>query len=202
MSEGDVTQIRINRHLLNINVVGSFDLFPGFDPVKDRALMIADIEAVRLLATGLPRISNSIFADEIWVGSINRTALQQGLTKDWLKINEISAAEIYDRHILHTRLSSDPLIAASWEGILFLSFAAVLFLTALGFIVFSFLAAQTRSLEFAILRTMGFSGGQIVATVAFEQLFVIIMGVAAGTALGFPLSRLIISALSLWEGGE
>ena len=202
LREGDVTQIRINRHLLNINVVGSFDLFPGFDPTKDRALMIADIEAVRLLATGLPRISNSIFSDEIWIGSINRSALQQGLTKDWLKTNEISAAEAYDRHILHASLSSDPLIAASWEGILFLSFAAVLFLTALGFIVFSFLAAQTRSLEFAILRTMGFSGRQIVATVAFEQLFVIIMGVAAGTALGFPLSRLMISALSLGEGGE
>src|SRR5207302_8673390 len=78
----------------------------------------------------------------------------------------------------------DPLVAASWEGILFLAFAAALVLTALGFIVYSYLTANARSLEFAVLRTMGLSTLQIVGVVSFEQLFVVAAGVIPGNILG------------------
>ena len=52
----------------------------------------------------------------------------------------------------------DPLVAAGWQGILVIAFGAVLLLSAIGFLVYSYLTAQERSLEFAILRTLGFSG--------------------------------------------
>ena len=92
-------------------------------------------------------------------------------------------------------------MAASWEGILFLSFAAVLLLTGLGFAVYATLAAQSRSLEFAILRTMGYTSRQVLSLVSFEQLFVIVAGVVAGTVLGFPLGRLMIGYLGVTESG-
>ena len=106
-----------------------------------------------------------------------------------------------DRAKLLEAQAADPLIAASWQGILFLCFAAVLLLSALGFITHSGLSAQARSLEFAILRTMGMSGKQIIGVVAFEQCFVIAAGVAAGTLLGFPLSRLMIDSMGINEQG-
>ena len=74
--------------------------------------------------------------------------------------------------------------------------------TALGFIVYSYLTAQSRSLEFAILRTMGFTGRQILAIVSFEQIFVIVAGVAVGTFLGMPLGRLMIDFMGVTERGE
>jgi len=77
----------------------------------------------------------------------------------------------------------------------------VLLLTALGFVVYSYLSAQTRTLEFAVLRTMGLSGGQIVALVGFEQAFVIVAGAAAGTLLGLPLGRLMLGYLGITETG-
>jgi ABC-type antimicrobial peptide transport system permease subunit len=82
-----------------------------------------------------------------------------------------------------------------------LCFATVLMLTALGFIVYSYLTAQTRRLEFAILRTMGFSSRQILSLVTFEQCFVIIAGVLAGTLLGLPLGRLMIGYMGITESG-
>ncbi len=195
---GDTFRLRVNRQVIEAEITGSFSLFPGFYPGHRDHLLVADLEALRGAGAGLPRVAGGIQANEVWLGSVEGVEL----TPEWLDAHDVRAREVYDEASIFALKSSDPLVAASWEGILFLSFGAVLLLTALGFIVFSYLAAQTRSLEFAILRTMGFSGRQIVGVVAFEQLFVIVAGVAAGTALGFPLGRLMIGALALTEDGS
>ncbi len=197
-SEGDTITVRVNRQLLPALITGTFELFPGFFPSGRDHLLVTDLATLRSAAAGLPRIAGDVSVNEVWLGSVEGV----DLTVAWLEEQGVRARGTYDQAAILERESSDPLIAASWEGILFLSFGAVLLLTALGFIVFSYLAAQTRSLEFAILRTMGFSGRQIVGVVAFEQLFVIVAGVAAGTALGFPLGRLMIGALALTEDGS
>ena len=197
-SPGDTIPVRVNRQLLKVKITGAFKLFPGFYPGPRDHLLVADLAALRDAGAGIPRVAGGIAVNEVWLGSVEGVEL----TEEWLEEKGFRAREVYDGAAIFAIESSDPLIAASWEGILFLSFGAVLLLTALGFIVFSYLAAQTRSLEFAILRTMGFSGRQIVGVVGFEQLFVIIAGVAAGTALGFPLGRLMIGAIALTEDGS
>ena len=95
----------------------------------------------------------------------------------------------------------DPLVAAGWQGILFLSFAAILILSAIGFLIYSYLTAQKRTLEFAVLRTMGFSRGQIAGVVGFEQLFVIGLGMLAGTLMGLRLGVLMIKYMGVTETG-
>ena len=198
VAPGDTFPLRVNRQVLTARVAGSFELFPGYYPGGRDHLLVADLPTLRGAGAGIPRVAGGIAANEVWLGSVEGVEL----TPEWLEEQGIRAREVHDQAALFALESSDPLVAASWEGILFLSFGAVLLLTALGFIVFSYLAAQTRSLEFAILRTMGFSGRQIVGVVGFEQLFVIVAGVAAGTALGFPLGRLMIGALALTEDGS
>jgi ABC-type antimicrobial peptide transport system permease subunit len=96
----------------------------------------------------------------------------------------------------------DPLVAAGWEGILFISFAAILILSAIGFLIYSYLTAQRRTLEFAVLRTMGFSKRQIAAVVGFEQVFVIGLGMVAGTLMGMRLGSLMIRYMGLTETGD
>jgi putative ABC transport system permease protein len=113
----------------------------------------------------------------------------------------MQADGLFDRVDIRAAQDADPLIAASWEGILFLSFAAVVLLTGLGFAVYATLAVQSRSLEFAILRTMGYTNKQVLGLVSFEQMFVIVAGVVVGTFLGFPLGRLMIGYLGVTESG-
>jgi ABC-type antimicrobial peptide transport system permease subunit len=96
----------------------------------------------------------------------------------------------------------DPLVAAGWEGILFISFAAILILSAIGFLIYSYLTAQRRTLEFAVLRTMGFSKKQIAIVVGFEQIFVIGLGMFAGTLMGMRLGSLMIRYMGLTETGD
>lgn len=197
IEKGEPITIRINRQYFDAVIVDDFDLFPGYDPDGRLHLIVADIDALSVAATRVPGLATGIYPNEVWAASG-----PAGLTIEELQAAGINAGDILDQAAILAELSSDPLIGASWEGILFLSFATVLVLTGLGFIVFSYLAAQTRSLEFAILRTMGFSGRQILGVVAFEQCFVIVSGVAAGTLLGFPLGRLLIDSLSLTEDGS
>ena len=96
----------------------------------------------------------------------------------------------------------DPLVAAGWQGILFLSFAAILLLSAIGFLIYCYLTAQKRTLEFAVLRTMGFSRFQIAAVVGFEQCFVIGLGMIAGTLMGLRLGALMINYMGVTETGD
>jgi putative ABC transport system permease protein len=194
---GDEIQVYLNRQYVPVRIAGSFDYFPTFDPSQPPHLFVADLAAVQVAAARVPSLADGAYPNEAWLAGLDGP-----LTKEGLSDRGLVAERVYDRALLREQQASDPLIAASWEGILFLSFAAVLMLTALGFVVYSYLSAQTRSLEFAILRTMGFSSRQILALVTFEQVFVIAAGVLAGTLLGFPLGRLMIGYMGITESGQ
>lgn len=196
-SVGDEFTVFVNRQYVQVKLVGTFNLFPGFNPTRPESLMVADRDAMQELAAELPSLADGAYVNDAWMspatpGIMNREALQA---------KGIQAEGLFDRVDIRAAQAADPLIAASWEGILFLSFAAVLLLTGLGFAVYATLAVQSRSLEFAILRTMGFTNRQVLGLVSFEQLFVIVAGVAVGTVLGFPLGRLMIGYLGVTESG-
>jgi ABC-type lipoprotein release transport system permease subunit len=194
---GDQIQVYINRQYVPVRIAGSFEYFPTYDPSRATHLFVADLAAVQVAAARVPSLAEGAYPNEAWLAGLDRP-----LTKESVADGGVVSERVYDRSLLREQQASDPLIAASWEGILFLSFAAVLTLTALGFVVYSYLSAQTRALEFAILRTMGFSSRQILALVTFEQVFVIAAGVLAGTLLGFPLGRLMIGYMGITESGQ
>jgi hypothetical protein len=194
---GDEFLMHINSQFVKVRVADSFHLFPTFDPSTSDHLFLADYEPLLRASTLAPAGQPGIFPNEAWLGDRGGS----GLTRESLTAKGLSAETVADRTALLAQQSADPLIAASWQGILFLCFAAVLLLSALGFVTYSGLSAQARSLEFAVLRTMGMSGKQIIGVVSFEQCFVILAGVAAGTVLGFPLSRLMIDSMGISERG-
>ncbi len=195
---GDEIRLYINSQYMPVRIASTFNLFPSYDPDESDRFFVADLRALQFAASRVPAIADGLYVNEAWLGGLGGVTLTREGLRDEKKI---AADKVYDRAIIQAEQTSDPLVAASWEGILFLAFAAVLILTALGFIVSTHLAAQTRSLEFAILRTMGFTRRQILALVTFEQFFVAILGVAAGTMMGLPLVRLMIGYMGLTERG-
>ncbi|MBA4180716.1 MAG: hypothetical protein C0506_09030 [Anaerolinea sp.] len=193
---GDEFNLYVNGQYVLVKVTGQFDYFPGYDPAKRLGLFVADFDTFQVAATRVPNVAEGAYANEAWL-----TGAPSGLNKAALQEKGLIAEQVLDRDTIHAEQASDPLIAASWEGILFLSFGAVMLISALAFIAYGSMSAQARSLEFAVLRTMGFSGRQILGVVTFEQAFVIVAGIVAGTLLGFPLSRLMIGYMGLTENG-
>jgi hypothetical protein len=194
---GDEFIVFVNRQYVNVKLVGTFDLFPGHDPTRNDTLMVADLDGMQELASILPSFGDTAFANEAWMSFAEPGIMD----RETLQARGFQADGLFDLRDVRAAQDADPLVAASWEGILFLSFAAVLLLTGLGFAVYATLAVQSRSLEFAILRTMGYTSRQVLSLVSFEQLFVIVAGVVVGTFLGFPLGRLMIGYLGVTESG-
>lgn len=194
---GDQITISINSQYVQATIVGSFDLFPTYYPSENDHLLVADLRSLQVLANRVPFFGRDLLANEVWLGG----ATSPIPSPEQLREAGVSATATFDRDSLRAAAASNPLVAASWEGILFLSFAAVLGLTGLGFAVHARVSATSRGLEFAVLRSMGYSTRQVFSLVGFEQLFVVLLGVAAGTLLGFPLGRLMIGYLSRTETG-
>ncbi len=194
---GDEFTVFVNRQYVQVKLVGSFNLFPGFDPTRSESLLVADRTAMQELASELPALADGAYVNDAWMSP----ATAGIMNRESLVAKGVQADGLFDQVDIRAAQDADPLIAASWEGILFLSFGAVLLLTGLGFAVYATLAVQSRSLEFAILRTMGYTNRQVLGLVSFEQMFVIVAGVAVGTILGFPLGRLMIGYLGVTESG-
>jgi len=197
-SNGDEFTVFVNRQYVQVKLVGTFDLFPGHDPSRGEMLLVADRDAMQELASAVPSFAEFAYVNDAWMSF----ATPGIMDRETLQARGFQADGLFDLRDVRASQEADPLVAASWEGILFLSFAAVLLLTGLGFAVYATMAAQSRSLEFAILRTMGYTSRQVLSLVSFEQLFVIVAGVVVGTFLGFPLGRLMIGYLGVTESGE
>ena len=130
----------------------------------------------------------------VWVASADPAATRAAVA-------ELAPQRLNDIDSERLRQEQDPLIAAGWEGILAISFATVLILSAIGFLIYSYLTAQQRGLEFAVLRTLGFSRVQVFGVVLLEHLFVVLAGMGLGTIVGLLVGRLMMDFFSLDEEG-
>ena len=64
------------------------------------------------------------------------------------------------------------------------------------------IAVQRRRVEFAVLRALGLSKGQVFRMLAFEYSLVVVLGIVAGTYLGLVVGRQMLSFLNVTETGN
>lgn len=198
LHDGQVIMMYVDRTYITVRVAGSFTYFPTYLNQDKQNLVVTELARLQYATARTPGAGDGSYANQVWFsgGALN-DAPEQALRRAG-----VAPDHVFTVADLRAAQQRDPLIAASWEGILFVSFAAILLLAALGFVVYSLLSARARALEFAVLRTMGLSRRQIAFVVSFEQVFVTGAGLLAGTVLGFPLSALMIGYMGVTETGQ
>jgi putative ABC transport system permease protein len=82
-------------------------------------------------------------------------------------------------------------------GMLSASFLFVTLLTLTGFAVYSLLTFRRRSIEIGVMRAMGLSSTQMALYVVCLQSLVVLLGAAAGGAIGLLVSRLFVPFLQI-----
>ena len=98
-------------------------------------------------------------------------------------------------------IESDPLIAASGQGILMVAFLSVMGLVGAALLLSLWMTVQRRRVEFAVLRALGLSRQQILGLLVFEYSIVAVVGLVTGGYLGRVVGRRMLSFLNVTESG-
>ena len=107
-----------------------------------------------------------------------------------------SSDVVVDRAARARALSTDP-VALGISGALYIGFAAAAIFAVIGFAVSSAISAAERKTEFAVLRSVGLSRGQLSGALALEGGLTACLALAAGTALGVLLAWFVLPYVSL-----
>ena len=197
---GSEVKIGVANIFVPVVIVGSFDLFPTWDPAGGRSLLIADRDYLDYRVNRNPTSGGSLAPTEVWVRPTDEAGLQE--LRSYLELSPPWIHTPWDVEAIRQLQDEDPLVAAGWEGLLFITFIAIVLLSALGFLVASVLVAQQQQGEFAVLRTMGFSTRQVLIVVGLEKLLIIFVSMAIGTLLGLQLGVMMLEFVGFVETGE
>ncbi len=193
VSVGDEIAVSVGSRYVYSRVAGTIDYFPTFD-VNGRGVIIGNLSRFITDANAaLP--DRAVRFGEAWISSDDPQATSAAL-------EPLEPRVLVLREEVLREQQEDPLIAAGWAGILAIAFGAVLLLSAIGFVVYSYLTAQQRGLEFAILRTLGLSRLQVFSVVIFEHLLIIVAGMGLGTLVGLRVGNLMMDFLATDETGS
>jgi len=194
LNVGDTMRVTVFAHgqrvVLDLTVVGEFDLFPTWYP-EDGPLFVGNLEYLFDHAGGQ-------YPYDVWLKT--DAAIDYHET-----VNGV-------RHQLGVRIAdwNIPTLKIAREqrrperqglfGLLSVGFTSAAFLTVLGFLLYALFSFRRRFIELGILRAIGLSVSQMTVFLAWELAFLILMGLVAGTGLGVWASKLFIPYLQVGAG--
>ncbi len=197
LSKGDELLLSVSSHQVPSRIVEVVDFFPTMDPFDD-GFLVASLPLLLQRING-PELVIDWQPNEIWLA----TGLTGPERADFVEtLDRETPFNVVDRGALERSFKDDPLIAAGWRGILGLVFGAVVFVTLMGFTIYSYVQAQQRRVEFALLRGMGISLKGLAGIVILEQSVVIIIGLALGSWIGYQFTSILMPFLDLTEEGS
>ena len=195
---GDVLTLSIATFALPIRVAAVADYFPTLDP-REQPFVALDLETFNLYANRHGRRTGA-GPNEVWAAAANPepalSLLSGALAERGLQVREVRRAEVEIR-----QRGERPLTNANWGGLLALMFLALVLASASGVVLFSYIDTGERRTEFALLRTLGSSAGQLNGMVWFNLLLMVVCGVGLGTWAGQQIGAALLPVLEVSEGG-
>jgi ABC-type antimicrobial peptide transport system permease subunit len=107
---------------------------------------------------------------------------------------------VIGRDELAAILSQDP-VPLGLIGVLGLGSLAAMLFAGIGFLVSSTVSTSERLGEFALLRALGLSAGQLAVWLSIESVFLLAVGLLAGSLLGLVLAFLVLPFATLTQTG-
>ncbi len=199
---GDTLAVGISTFAVPVRIAAVADFFPTLDP-REQPFIVTDLAAfIHYANRHNQRVVGG--ANELWIslppGQDDSAAavsdIEEALAQRGLRVQERRlSAEMVEERV------NQPLTNASWGGLLVLMFLALVLASASGITLFSYLDTRERQTEFALLRTMGSSRGQVNGVVWFSLALVVVCGIGLGTWAGQQIGASILPILEIGEGG-
>ena len=108
---------------------------------------------------------------------------------------------VHSRSDLLEEIRLDPLITAGWRAMILIAIAVIIFAAALGYTTYLLSFSGQSRTEMGFLQALGFRQRQMTWLLISEHLVVAAIGLAIGTAAGFFMSDIMVSAVAVTENG-
>ena len=196
---GDTVILGMSTHSLLVEVVDEVRFFPTLDP-DDRPFAIVDLERfTQAVIRHSPRPQRG--PNELWVSTNPDVPIDPSSVSEALRESGVSVRSVLDAQSMVAARVEQPLVNAGWGALLVLLFLAVALASASGLMLFSHLDATERQTEFALLRTLGVSRGQMRRIVWMGLFLMVACGVGLGTFMGWFLGSSLLPLMEVAEEG-
>ncbi|MBI4234588.1 MAG: FtsX-like permease family protein [Chloroflexi bacterium] len=197
-SPGQTVVVWASGGFVPLKVAGVVDYFPTLNPDREMYTVVDLGGLAAFLGLRTPRGGET--SGEIWVRAggpiLDGDAVRKALESRGLRVYRV-----HDVAALMSSRLADPLVTAGWGGLLALSFLTVVLASVSGLMLYASIDARERQTEFALLRTLGFSKGQLSGVIWLSLLLVAACGIGLGTWVGHYLGRALLPMLEVAEGG-
>ena len=200
---GDLLKMSVANFAFPIRVAAVADYFPTLDP-REQPFVVLDLATLNFQANRHSRRVGS-GPNEVWAaagednGGDSGAALSQ--LADALARRGLEGEEVHRLDAEIRQRVERPLANASWGGLLALMFLALTLASTSGVALFCYIDTGERRTEFALLRTLGSSAGQVNGMVWFNLLLMVACGVGLGVWAGQQIGAALLPALEVSEGG-
>ena len=191
-SPGDTVTATVDGSIQRLSIAGVVDSFPTTD--AERPLLIFDEATLGLLR--LQATSNARSADEWWVKAADgrsealAAALRAGPFESALVVSVVDRSR---------GLSTDP-VAIGTIGALALGVVATVLFAIAGLTVTAAVSARERRTEFALMRALGLSEGQLSGWLWLENGTLVLVSLLVGTALGLLIGWMVLPFTTVTQG--
>jgi hypothetical protein len=175
-SVGDELRLRIAGVDRRVRITGAIRAFPTTDP--SRPVLLMDFETLALL-----RFEGSTAAApaQEWWFAMDPSARDAAI--DSLRDPSLGSRSVVSLFERNRTLATDP-VALGIIGVLGIGVVAAGLFAVVGFIVSAAVSARERVTEFALLRALGLSSGQLSGWLSLENATLAAISLVAGTGLG------------------
>ena len=198
LAVGQQLRLDTGRQLVPVVIADKVDYFPtagsGRQPFLIVSLAAWDAYTDRL-PQGLPRLPR-----EYWL-ALESDADRAQVIQSAREATSVSAT-IRDRARLVDQARRNPLAGGGWDGLTWLSLAALVLAATLAMGVHALAAVRAGRVELIVARALGFSRRQLAAALLLERLLIAAAGLPAGAILGVLLSRWTLGLLGQTAAGQ
>ena len=200
---GDTIVLGLSTYALPLEIAAELEFFPTLDP-EDKPFAVVDLSRFSQAAMRYnPRPPRG--PNELWLaGDGSPSTLDQGWAESMtaaMRQEGVSVRNVMHAPTLVASRVEQPLVNAGWGALLVLLFLAVALASASGLLLFSHLDSRERQTEFALLRTLGISRGQMQRILWVNLFLMAACGVGLGTLLGWLIGASVLPLMEVVEEG-
>ena len=206
---GETAILGMSNYSLLLEVAGELEFFPTLDPAEEPFVVmdLARFNRAAIRHNPVPPPG----PNELWIAfAEGNSGADESAEVDpsgleivgALKDAGVSVRDQHDAQLMVASRLDQPLVNAGWGALLVLLFLSITLASASGLLLFSHLDANERQTEFALLRTLGISRGQMLTILWAGLSIMVLSGVALGTLLGWLLGASLLPLMEVAEAGE